>query len=508
MKPDPVIEVRNLGFRHPATFSKQTNPTLKDVNLSIRAGEILGIAGRSGSGKSTFCYCLNGLIPHLIPGLMTGTVTIQGEDTRSRRVNDIASHVALVFQNPADQLFSSDVEGEVAFGAEQLGWDDDEIERAITLSLDAIGIADLRKRDIAGLSWGERQKVAIAAAFAVRPAVLLLDEPFSGIDHGTDVRLVGLIAEIIRALGTTVIIAEQRLPWLISLVQRMVVFDHGTVVYDGDPGLLPEWYTAENTFYTTVSDRDRSQVSHRNSEVPAVSFRNVIFRYPGRDTPAISVKALDILNGEITVLHGPNGSGKSTFIRLLNGLLEPGAGDLQISGRDIRGKSVAEHSRSTGVLLQHADYQLFADTIFEELAFGPQNHGIGDEEVRVRIREISSRLSIDELGMDTPPLGLSAGEKQRVAIGSILTMKTPIIALDEPTLGLDRKSKRIFGEFLKALRDAGSSVIVATHDEEFSRFIIDRAITIENGVVVSDSRIPECVMRAPGNEGSDRRESR
>ncbi|MDD1716101.1 MAG: ABC transporter ATP-binding protein, partial [Methanolinea sp.] len=340
MKPDPIIEVTGLTFRHPVTVSGRTVTALEDVSLSIRAGEVIGIAGVSGSGKSTFCYSLNGLIPHIIPGTMTGTVTVLGQDTRSRRVTDLAPHVALVFQNPEDQLFSSDVESEIAFGPEQLGWQDEEIERTIEESLQALDIVRLRRRDAGELSWGERQRVAIAAALSVRPQVLVLDEPFSGIDHATSFRLVGLVKELNRSLGTTVILTEQRLSWLVPIVERMVVFEHGKITYDGDPGRLPDWYTREDVNYTHPAGMHEfpSAEPGGSAGIPDVTIRDVVFCYPGRVTPAISLQALDIFPGEITVIQGQNGSGKSTLIRHLNGLLIPESGELRIMGKDIRGR--------------------------------------------------------------------------------------------------------------------------------------------------------------------------
>lgn len=196
MTPDPVIEVEDLAFRHPPTISGRTVTALQDVSLDIRHGEMIGIAGVSGSGKSTFCSCLNGLIPHHVPGTMTGTVRVLGENTRDRRVPEIASHVAVVFQNPDDQLFSSDVESELAFGPEQLGWPAERITEAIRQSAEALDIVRLLPREIGELSWGERQRVAIPASLAMSPEVLVLDEPFSGIDTATGLRLQDLLLSL------------------------------------------------------------------------------------------------------------------------------------------------------------------------------------------------------------------------------------------------------------------------------------------------------------------------
>jgi energy-coupling factor transporter ATP-binding protein EcfA2 len=491
MIPRPVIEVRGLSFRHPPTASGRTVTALQDVNLTISAGEVVGLAGMSGSGKSTFCYCLNGLIPHLFPGVMEGTVVVSGQDTRSCRVTDLAAYVALVFQNPEDQIFSSDVESEIAFGPEQMGWSEEAIGKTIVESLEALDITHLRDRDTGELSWGERQRVAIAAAIAVHPEILVLDEPFSGIDHKTSSRLTGLIDALNRDRGTTVIIAEQRLSLLLPVVQRLVVFDHGQVVHDGPPDRLPEWYVGEDLVYSSHGGHPSWTAGPGNEgRPPAVSIRDLVFFYPGREEPAISIQSLDIFPGEITVIRGQNGSGKSTLIRHLNGIQKPGSGGLKVTGKDVRGRSTAELSREAGVLLQHADYQLFAETVFEELAFGPENLGVGAEEISRRVVKVADRLDITGLGMKSPPLGLSAGEKQRVAIGSLLAMETPVVVLDEPTLGLDRRCKRIVGEVLGELRDSGAAVIVATHDDEFAQFIRDRVIVLEHGEIVSDTRPP------------------
>jgi energy-coupling factor transporter ATP-binding protein EcfA2 len=485
MTAEPAIVVQGLTFRHPPTASGRVVTALKEVNLSIFRGEVVGIAGVSGSGKSTFCYCLNGLIPHHIPGVMNGTVTVLGMDTRSWRVTDLAARVGLVFQNPEDQLFSSDVESEIAFGPEQMGWPEEQIEGAIEHSMEVLDIKRLRKRDIGELSWGERQRVAIASAIAVRPEILILDEPFSGIDKTTSLRLVGLVLGLNRSSGTTIILTEQRLNWLVPVANRLVVFDQGTVIYDGDSETLPSWYKREEQSYSVSTSLINDKLLEKTA---VISIRDLVFHYPGRKQNVLSIQRLDIFQGEITVIQGPNGSGKSTLIRHLNGILKQDSGELQIGGQDVRGKSTAELSRTVGILFQHADYQLFAETIYDELAFGPENLRVPDPQVKERVEEIAATLSIDRLGLKTPPLGLSSGEKQRVAIGSLLTMKTPIVVLDEPTLGLDRRCKRTVGEVLKKLRDSGASVIVATHDEEFSQFISDRTIILERGAVASDTR--------------------
>ncbi len=418
--PGPIIEVRGLSFRHPPTVSGRSVTAVQDVSLSIRPGEVVGLAGMSGSGKSTFCYCLNGLIPHLIPGTMTGTVTVFGKDTRSCRVTDLAAHVALVFQNPEDQIFSSDVESEIAFGPEQMGWPGEEIGKTIDASLEALDITHLRDRDPGELSWGERQRWrsprpsrstpgpgprrTVSPGSTTRPRRVspVSSRPSTGRGNDRDHR------------GTTALLAAPG-------CTAAGVFDQGRVVHDGPIGTLPAWYTGEDGSTRTGGIRPGVAVRGPESGPRRSPSANWNFTIPGGRSLRSRYHAWTSFPGRSRSSAGRM-LREEHFIRHLNGIQKPASGELQLMGKEVRGRSTADLSR-TRECFSARGLQLFAETVFEELAFGRRT--LGSTRRRPKKGQECRRPPGHHRARLTSPLGLSAGEKQRVAIGSLLAMETP-----------------------------------------------------------------------------------
>jgi energy-coupling factor transport system ATP-binding protein len=491
-----MIRIRDVSFSYPPTYSGRNTTALSHVNLEITRGEIVLLTGPSGSGKSTLLRCLNGLIPHSYPGRMEGTVEIAGLNTREHEVCEFAQFIGLVFQDPDYQLFSQDVVSELAFGPEQMGWPQEEADKAIHDAMEWLGIATFSERHIDELSWGERQRVAIASVLATSPCILALDEPFSGIDDSTAKSLIDALTRLNRRIGLTVIIAEHRMERVIDWISRIVVLEQGNVTYDGSPGGSPyvrnPRIPVEKEYGSSGFDEKEdnfvvvSEPGRETTRSPALSVRNVSFRYPGSAPAALDRVTLDFYPGQIAMLTGPNGSGKSTLIRHLNGLLRPISGSVSYRGDEIAGNTVAENAKTIGILSQHADYQLFEETIGKELSFAMNNLGVPGAEQEARIGRVMRDLDIGHLGRMSPPLGLSAGEKQRVAIGSLLVMETPVIVMDEPTIGLDASLKQKLAAVLNRLKDEGKTVIVATHDHEFVSNYADRVIRMSQGTIVSD----------------------
>ncbi len=479
MTADPAIEFKGVSFRHPASRPARPREVLSGIDCVIGKGERVLLTGPSGSGKTTFLRCCNGLIPHARPGTLTGDIVVRGRNTRDCTVSDLAATVGMVFQDPDHQIFSTDVVSEIAFGPEQLGWPASRIDRAVAEVLLLLRLDSLADRQTTELSWGERQRLAIASIVVVRPEILILDEPFSGLDAASAAGLLDLLGTLNRDSGMTIILSEHRAELVASWASRRIDIVDGKIAGDGRSPVPP-----------APLRRNRSSRAGTASAA-IITLQDVTFRHPGRDAPALDGISLIIYPGEATVLAGPNGSGKSTLLKHLNGLLRPESGRITIAGRDARDSTVAELARTVGLVCQHADYQLFGETIAEELAFAPANLGTPPGEIAQRIESVREGLGITHLGIDASPLALSVGEKQRVSIASVLTMDTPVLALDEPTLGLDPAAKQRLAGVIAALCAGGKAVVVATHDTEFSCAVADRIVGIERGRIVGDRRVPE-----------------
>jgi energy-coupling factor transport system ATP-binding protein len=506
-RPEPAVLIRDLSFRYPRTVSGRSVTALRSISLAIEPGELVVITGPSGSGKSSLLRCFNGLIPHATKGVMEGDVIIHGMNTRDHEIAEFAPRVGLVFQDPAFQLITGDVTSEIAFGLENLGHPADGIGREISACAELLHIRHLLGRPVTDLSWGERQRVAIASVLAMHPSVLVMDEPFSGIDASAGQVLMEVVQKIRRDYKTTVIIFEHRISLLREAADRLVVLDGGNIVSDGlfsdrdYPGSETRVHGAGKGHLPQKTPA-REAVAYRQLSLPAmphppaVSFRQVDFRYPGSAGPVLDGVSLDLYPGEITMITGQNGSGKSTLLKLCNGLLHPDAGSMLVQGEPVGRRTVAILSKTVGLLCQHADYQLFESTISGELAFAPGNIGMSRERIAARMSDVLRECVLAHLDTETPPLGLSGGEKQRVAIAGLFMMDTPVVVLDEPTFGLDYRLKRALAMALEGMKAQQKTVVVATHDEEFAALCADRFIHIAGGSIVSDYRMKE-IARAP-----------
>jgi energy-coupling factor transport system ATP-binding protein len=498
-RPEPAVLIRDLSFRYPRTVSGRSVTALRNISLTIGRGECVVITGPSGSGKSSLVRCFNGLIPHATKGVMGGDVFIHGMNTREHDVPDFAPHVGLVFQDPDYQIITGDVTNEIAFGLETLGHPAGEIEREISACADLAGIRHLLGRPVTGLSWGERQRVAIASVLAMHPSVLVMDEPFSGIDVSAGQVLLEVLRNIRKEQKTTVIILEHRITLLKEAADRLVVLDNGAVSFDGR---FSDWkYPRQETRLSGTGREGPGENRHKDGLMQgrpdsrprpaeaALSFRQVRFRYPGSAQATLDDITLDFFPGEITVITGQNGSGKTTLLKLCNGLLHPNTGEVLVQGVPVGNRTVATLSKTVGLLCQHADFQLFESTIADELVFAPRNLGMSPDAIARHTESVVRECVLDHIGLQTPPLGLSGGEKQRVAIAGLFMMDTPVVVLDEPTFGLDYHLKHTLAAALRTMTAQKKTVIVATHDEEFAALCADRYIGIAQGHVIHDVRV-------------------
>ena len=475
-----MIRIENLKFR----YENGKEPALQDINLRIREGDFVLITGPSGCGKTTLARCLNGLIPHLIPGELSGQVVVDGLSTAEHPVSRLASKVGMVFQIPETQLFNLTVEEEVGFGCFNLGLSPEEVSSRVDFALEAVGMDHCRKRLLYRLSGGEKQLVAIASILAMQPKVMVLDEPFSNLDTKGVKRGLAVLTLLNRDLGITVLLIEHKTTWLADVVDRVVVMNEGRIVLDGKPSILWEEraYLSDlgvrvpqdpgrGGCYPEGEDSLTGNRSLSENDV-AISLEGVCFSYDGRKV--FENASLKVRRGEFIGLVGDNGAGKTTLAHLILGSLRPSRGKIRVS---VDGGP----RQKIGLLLQNPLEQLFCDTVEEEIAFGLHNFGLPVSDVLNKMLSLTRLLELRE----RPVQNLSRGQQQRLTLGAVLALRPRILILDEPTLGQDWGHLVRFMDFVKKLHLKGTTVVLITHDLEVARRYADRIVRLERGRIIS-----------------------
>ncbi|RLC89951.1 MAG: hypothetical protein DRI77_15210 [Chloroflexi bacterium] len=431
-----MIEVRGLDVRYPEAHA------LKGVDLTVAPGSFLLVAGPSGGGKSTLARALMGLIPQTIPAEVQGSISIAGLDPQQHSVAQLATRVGLVSQNPATQLFNGTVKEEIAFGPRNLGLPSGEIGARVDYGLQAAGCAHLQHRAVRRLSSGEQQRVAIAATLAMRPAILILDEPTANLDAEGVRSIVAALARLRREFGVTLVVIEHRLAPFLRHADRLIWLADGRVAADGPP--------AETLARVRPTSPARLAPPTPGNE-PLVALRRVTAGYDGH--PILRDCSLVLHRGDLAALIGPNGAGKTTLARVLTSTLRPRRGRIvwHTNGRFPR----------VGLLQQNPLHQLVCETVEEDVRFGPRNLGMERPAETEAILAQTDLLSL----RDRPTRALSVGQQQRAALAATLSLRPALIILDEPTVGQDWEHLIQVMDYLADLNQAGQTVLLITHDE-------------------------------------------
>lgn len=503
----PFIQASGLGFSY---GRKQPRPVLCDIALQAGDDRYLLIGGASGSGKSTLCRTFNGLIPHFYNGRLFGRVTVGGVDTRSLSVGHLFDRVGMVFQNPEAQLFNRTVAREIAFGLESLGLKGDEIRQRIAEAAVEVGIEDLLERFPHQLSGGQQHLTAVAAVLALRPRVLILDEPFANLDPLATARLRRLLAAIGARGGSRLVVCEHRLNLTAPDAGRMIVVRDGRLVADGEPaavlsgdvrpwalapplaaaaslrlGLRPVILDVEKI---PLGGDARARLADLLPSPPAaggegevlLTVDRVCAHYARR--PVLRDVSFTLRRGEIAALVGANGAGKTTLVRHLNGLVLPETGRVTVCGRDTRRVPTSTLARRIGFVLQNPDSQFFKLTVADEIRVGPRALGLETEEW---VALLARRLGLTAL-MQRAPFRLSGGEKKRVAVAAALASQPEVLVLDEPTAGQDLFFRQALGELLTELAGEGRAVLMVTHDLGFAERYAARWLVLGGGTLAAD----------------------
>lgn len=471
-KPPPEIVFAGVTFTYPGAVAL----ALRDLRLTIPPGVFVVVTGPSGSGKSTLLRCINGLIPHSSGGTVAGRVLVGGRDAAHPTTRDafalgpqgMAATAGLVIQAPEASFVADRVEDEVAFALENAGLPPAEMAARIAAALAETGSVHLRERSLATLSGGEQQRIALAAALALRPPVLLLDEPLSQLDPQGAADVV----ERLRALhvaGRTIIVAEHRLERLLPYATHVI-----TLTEDGTARELSPDEVRLHEY--PPPDFSRGPREPRLSRTPRLRrtphLRCVEVTVKRGERAVVQDFSCEVGRGELVALVGPNGVGKTTLLQACVGLLPLWAGRIELDGEDIGAWETARRCRRIGYLPQAPDLLLFAETVREELRITLRNHGLPENGA---VANLLARLGLAAAAA-AYPRDLSVGERQRVALGAIAVTRPAVLLLDEPTRGLDAPRKAALGRLLRAWCAEGMSVLLVTHDVAWAEAFAERVV--------------------------------
>ena len=491
------IEIENLGFTYPSREA----PTLRGITTRVPSGAFVLLTGPTGCGKSTLLRTLNGLIPHASAGILTGVVRLNGKDIAAQPLATTCQQVALLFQNPDDQLFCTRVEDEIAFGLENLGFPPERIKERIAVALRQVGLPDFASREISSLSGGQKQRVALAAVCAMQPQVLLLDEPTSHLDpHGTR-DILAIVRQLNKELGITVVLATHRTKEVAQLCDYVWLMHEGRLYLDlpaaeAFQDLTPYQHlgvqipkTEEPSVEVPLSNP--SDVSKKNAiettpQDSLLSIRELQFSYPNTDVDAVRSISCEVPRGEVLAIMGANGSGKTTLIHLIASLLRPAAGTVVIAGNSSGRMKLHQLAGKVGIVFQDPDLLLQAETVRDEVAFGPKNLKFPVQTLENRIDRTLARFDLRDLGLEAP-YSLSRGQRQRVAVAATFSLHPDLFLLDEPTTGQDAQHlHQLMDELCDEIRHENKTLIFATHDTELTLNYADRVLLLRDGEIIFD----------------------
>lgn len=506
-----MIEIENLSFRYPT----REDYALRDINLRIKKGEFILLTGSTGCGKSTLLKCLNGIIPHESSGEFIGNVWIDGMNTREHPINVLAQKVGLVFQNPDEQIFSTRVEDEVAFGLENLCCPREEMLKRIEWALAKVGMSEYSSHSTNALSGGQKQRVAVASLLAFKTEVLVLDEPISQLDPSGAQEVLEVVKKLSDS-GITIILVEHRIHEVAAWADRVIIMNNGRIELNIPAGevekhldcfqklglrspkmqkdLKPRLQAAV-ALASAKTQRKEEQTKPSENGQKLIEVRNLWFSYDKKkrkNKEECTLKGIDlnIYAGEIVGLLGENGSGKTTLMHHLAGLHKPQKGRVSVAGKDTAKYDAYRLAGTVGILFQNPSLMLTCDTVHDEVAFGPQNLKIPKEEIGKRVGKCLQMMELEKL-TDYHPQTLSGGQRLRCAASTILSMSPEIILMDEPTSGQDILHIRKLMKLCRELVKQGKAVIFITHDFEVAADYCDRIAVMRDGEIVLECRPEE-----------------
>lgn len=508
---EAMIELKDFSFQYKA----QSEPTLKNLNLTIYKGEKVLIVGPSGSGKSTIGQCLNGIIPNIYKGTSSGQFLIQGKEAFDLSIYEKSHLVSTVLQDTDGQFIGLSVAEDLAFALENdmvdLGTMKERVQ-SWAERLDLMKLLDHRPQDLSG---GQKQRVSLAGVLIDESPILLFDEPLANLDPKSGQDIIDLIDQIHEEQGTTTIIIEHRLEdVLYRPVDRVILINQGQVLFNGRPDellrttLLAENGIREPLYLTTLRQLGQNidQLEHLdrledieltgvNRSIPEATFtktgeaeellklEQISFAYQ-ENHPILKNISLSIPKGQRLAIVGKNGAGKSTLAKAICGFITT-EGQYTSRGEDIKQESVKERAERVGYVIQNPNQMISTNMIFDEVALGLRLRGVAEEDIKERVYQALKTCGLYEF-RKWPISALSYGQKKRVTIASILVLGPEILVLDEPTAGQDQRNYTDIMEFLDSLQEKGHTIVMITHDMQLMLDYSDRALVVSDGQILAD----------------------
>lgn len=515
----PVIEFRDFGFQYDA----QAEPTLYHIDLAVHPGEKVLICGPSGCGKSTIVNCINGLIPFTYKGQMTGSLLINGKESRMQSIAGLSNTVGTVLQDTDAQFIGMTALEDIAFALENECVPQGEMKERVMRAARIVELEDHLSYAPTDLSGGQKQRVSIAGIMVDDVNVMVFDEPLANLDPATGKTAMELIDEVARKTGAAVVVVEHRIEDVLHIpMDRVVLMEEGHIVFDDTPdrllstNLLPEGGIREPLYITALkyagvsiepdmkpanlktlelSEENKEKVrswyqsspprQHRQNNETLLSLRNVVFAYEGKE-PTLRGVDLDIHRGELCALVGKNGAGKSTLAKVICRFESIQSGTMTLEGQDLTRLSIKEAADKIGYVMQNPNKMISKVMIYDEVALGLRMRHIGEEEIRPRVEKVLKICGLYPF-RSWPISALSYGQKKRVTIASILVLDPEMLILDEPTAGQDFHHYTDIMEFLRQLNETGLTILMITHDMHLMLEYAQRSIVFCDGRVIADS---------------------
>ena len=521
-EPAPVlVRFDGVSYRYPSGDSR----AIDGINAEIRKGEVVGVIGATGAGKTTLCLAMNGIVPQFFGGDFFGSVTVAGLDAIDVPTSRLARHVGMVFEDPETQITATTVIEEAAFALENLCVPSDEMAVRVREALQSVGLGGLEEKHPANLSGGQKQRLSIASALALSPDLIVLDEPTSQLDPVATGEVFSLLKRLNREKGVTIVVASHASEELAEIAHRLIVMDGGKIVAEGPPedvfartedllachvrppDIVSSWKVLESAGgkagqapYPVTLDAARARIAELKlpalrpaKDVPAANGQaggealaatGLTHVYPD-GTQALRGIDLKIDRGEFVAIAGRNGSGKSTLVRHFLGLLSPTSGRIALEGDDVVGMSVSDLARRIGYVSQNAHQQIFCDTVAKEVGFAPNALGQPAEEVDRRVQKAIDAMNLS-WAIDRHPMSLSRGDRLRVAIAAVLALEPKILIFDEPTTGQDWSGASAILDILTAVNRAGATVVLITHHLYLLPGQVERLVMLDGGRIIFD----------------------